>query len=151
MNKTNVWLKEIGQTLDCERHRSYQALRAVLHCLCDRLILDEAPYLGDQLPMLVHGICYETWRLSGKPEEECLARIAANPANATIEPEDAARAVHQVLESHISPAQLYVRDALPRDSALWRQLRLGAPAALSSSPGLGAIQARTEIRYVRDT
>jgi uncharacterized protein (DUF2267 family) len=50
--KTNIWLKEIGRTLDCDRQLSYQALRAVLHCPRDRLIVDEAAHFGDQLPML---------------------------------------------------------------------------------------------------
>jgi uncharacterized protein (DUF2267 family) len=129
INKTNVWLKEIGQTLDCDRHRSYQALRAVLHC--DRLITDEAAHLGDQLPMLVRGIYYEAWRPSGKPEkirtrEEFLARIAANLANAPIEPEEAARAVFQVLENHIALGEVFhVTDELPQDlRALWRQLNV---------------------------
>jgi uncharacterized protein (DUF2267 family) len=56
IHKTNTWLQEIGQTLDCDRHRSYQPLRAVLHCLRARLIVDEAAHLGDQQPMLVRGI-----------------------------------------------------------------------------------------------
>jgi uncharacterized protein (DUF2267 family) len=128
IHKTNTWLKDIGQTLGCDRHRSYQALRAVLHCLRDRLIVDEAAHLGDQLPMLVRGIYYEAWRPSGKPEkirsrEVFLARIAANLATAPIEPEEAARAVFQVLENHIAPGEaLHVIDELPQDiRALWHQ------------------------------
>ncbi|WP_426437427.1 DUF2267 domain-containing protein [Bradyrhizobium genosp. P] len=128
IHKTNTWLKEIGQTLGRDRHRSYQALRAVLHCLRDRLIIDEAAHLGDQLPMLVRGIYYEARRPSGKPEkirsrEEFLARIAATLAQASIEPEEAARAVFQVLESHIAPGEaLHVTNEPSHDvRALWRQ------------------------------
>ena len=53
IQKTNTWLKEISDTLGSDRHRAYQALRAVLHCLRDHLIIDEVAHLGDQLPMLV--------------------------------------------------------------------------------------------------
>jgi uncharacterized protein (DUF2267 family) len=46
---------------------SYLALRAVLHTLRDRLIVDEAIDLGAQLPMLVRGFYYENWQSVGKP------------------------------------------------------------------------------------
>ncbi len=71
VSMNNVWLREIGQTLDRERYRSYQALRAVLHSLCDRLTIDNASHLGDQLPVLAHRIYYEArdirapWRQLG--------------------------------------------------------------------------------------
>jgi uncharacterized protein (DUF2267 family) len=123
IHKTNIWVKEIGQTPDCDRHRSYQALRAVLHCLRDRLIVDEAAHLGDQLPMLVRGIYYEAWRPSGKPEkirscEEYLYPIAAKLAQAPIKPEAAARAVFQALKNHIAPGEvLHVVDELPQGFA----------------------------------
>jgi uncharacterized protein (DUF2267 family) len=31
LQKTNIWLKEIMEVLGLDRHRAYQALRAVLH------------------------------------------------------------------------------------------------------------------------
>ena len=100
VQKTNTWLKDIAQDLNTDRHRAYQALRAVLHCLRDRLTVDEAVDLGDQLPMLIRGIYYELWHTAGKPlkirsHEEFLARLSTQLASSPIEPENAARAVFQ--------------------------------------------------------
>ena len=50
LHKTNMWLKEIAQELSVDRHGAYQVLRAVLHSLRDRLTINEAADLGDQLP-----------------------------------------------------------------------------------------------------
>ena len=127
VQKTNTWLKEISQTLGTDRHRAYQALRAVLHCLRDRLTVDEAAQLGDQLPMLIRGIYYEAWHPAGKPEkirtrEEFLARISTHlPKARPINPEDAARAVFQVLEKHVTAGEISdVIQALPQEiRALW--------------------------------
>jgi uncharacterized protein (DUF2267 family) len=128
VHKTNAWLKEISTMLGPDRHRAYQALRAVLHCLRDRLTVDEATQLGDQLPMLVRGLYYEAWHHpAGKPEkirtrEEFLDRIAAHFSHTRpIDSEAAARAVFQVLEKHVSPGEIEdVIQILPKDiRTLW--------------------------------
>jgi uncharacterized protein (DUF2267 family) len=113
--------------LSPDRHRAYQALRAVLHCLRDRLTVDEAAQLGDQLPMLVRGIYYEAWHPAGKPEkirsrEEFLAKIHTHlPKARSINPENAARAVFQVLEKHVTAGEISdVMRTLPQDiRELW--------------------------------
>jgi uncharacterized protein (DUF2267 family) len=127
LHKTNTWLKEIAQVLGPDRHRAYHALRAVLHCLRDRLTVDEAAQLGDQLPMLVRGIYYEAWHPAGKPEkirtrEEFLARISTHlPKARPINAEDAARAVFQVLEKHVTAGEIQdVVQAMPQEiRTLW--------------------------------
>jgi uncharacterized protein (DUF2267 family) len=133
VQKTNEWLKEIAQAFGSDRHRAYQALRAVLHCLRDRLTINEAAQLGDQLPMLVRGIYYEAWHPAGKPEkirtrEEFLARIATHLSHAPIEPEDAARAVFQVLEKHVASGEVSeVIQVLPQEiRAMWPQAQARA-------------------------
>ena len=136
IQKTNTWLNEIAQALDCDRHHAYQALRAVLDCLRDRLTVNEAAQLGDQLPMLVRGIYYEAWHPAGKPEKirlraEFLARIAAHLRKAPIEPLDAATAVFQVLERHVSPGEINdVIETLPEEiRMLWPREHAAAQSA----------------------
>jgi uncharacterized protein (DUF2267 family) len=64
VDKTNRILRQIEDTFGWpkeRRNQSYAALRAVLHALRDRLIVEEAAQLAAQLPMLVRGIYYEGW------------------------------------------------------------------------------------------
>jgi uncharacterized protein (DUF2267 family) len=136
IQKTNTWLNEIAQALDCDRHHAYQALRAVLHCLRDRLTVNEAAQLGDQLPMLVRGIYYEGWHPAGKPEKirsraEFLTRIVAHLRKSPIEPHDAAIAVFQVLEKHVSSGEINdVIETLPEEiRILWPREHVTAQSA----------------------
>ena len=50
VHKTNLWLKEIMDALGWDdRHKAYQALRATLQAVRDRLTIDEIAHLGAQL------------------------------------------------------------------------------------------------------
>ena len=136
LHKTNMWLKEIAQELSMDRHGAYQVLRAVLHCLRDRLTTNEAADLGDQFPMLIRGIYYEAWRPAGKPDkvrsrDEFLAGITTRIAmKQSIDAENAARAVFQTLENHVSLGEIRdVISVLPEEiRTLWPPLP-GASAA----------------------
>jgi len=131
LHKTNTWLKEIAQALNLDRHGAYQVLRAVLHCLRDRLPINEAAQLGDQLPMLVRGIYYEAWHPAGEPDkirsrDEFLDGITARIATRQpIDTENTARAVFRTLENHVTPGEIRdVIQVLPQEiGALWPQSR----------------------------
>jgi uncharacterized protein (DUF2267 family) len=56
VHKTNIWLKDLIEMLDCgDRHEAYLALRATLHAPRDRLTIEEAAQFAAQLPMLIRG------------------------------------------------------------------------------------------------
>jgi uncharacterized protein (DUF2267 family) len=71
VQETNVWLKGIEEELELDNHQhAYNALRAVLHTLRDRLPPEVAIKLGAQFPILVRGIYYEGWHAGGTPTRE---------------------------------------------------------------------------------
>lgn len=68
---TNVWLRIVAEQLHFEdRHHAYVALRAVLRALRDRLPPEVAAHLGARLPILVRGVYYEGWHMTGKPMKD---------------------------------------------------------------------------------
>jgi uncharacterized protein (DUF2267 family) len=68
VEKANVWLKELAEDLGTDdRKFAYRVLRAYLHAVRDRLMVDEAAQLAAQLPELVRGIYYEGWVPSRTP------------------------------------------------------------------------------------
>lgn len=133
VHTTNIWIKEIMEELDWQdRHRTYQALRTVLHALRDRLTTEEVADLGAQLPMLIRGLYYEGWRPSGKHpgrrhKEEFLAPIAdAFRDNPEIYPEGVAWAVFKILQRHVSAGEIAdVMHILPREiRSLWPEAEI---------------------------
>ena len=110
---TNVWLHDILERLGWQdRHPAYHALRAVLHALRDRLPVDQVAALGAQLPMLIRGFYYEGWHPHGKPvkerrKEDFLAHIAAAfRGDPSIDTEEVARGVFQVIAKHVTPGEI---------------------------------------------
>ncbi len=119
---TNIWLSEIQEEIGPDRKRAYHALRAVLHALRDRLSPEQAAHLAAQMPLLVRGVFFESWRPAGKPErvrslDEFLARVddelkGIRPTGA----DAAARAVLRTLSRHISPGEIdQIRATLPQE------------------------------------
>ncbi len=119
---TNIWLKEIGEQIGPDRQRCYQALRAVLFSLRDRLDPNEAADLAAQLPMLVRGIYYEGYRPTGKPErirsrDEFLHKVEEHLEHTRpLGADEATRAVFKVLDHYLDPGEMVdVKQSLPQD------------------------------------
>ena len=79
VQETIVWLKAVEEELQLDsRQQAYNALRAVLHALRDRVPPEVAIELGAQLPILLRGIYYENWHAAGTPTKERHARDFAD-------------------------------------------------------------------------
>ena len=71
IQETNIWLRGLEEELRLDnRQQAYNALRAVLHTLRDRLPPEVAIKLGAQMPILVRGIYYEGWHAAATPTRE---------------------------------------------------------------------------------
>ena len=106
LQKTNLWIKEISDLLHWDdHHKAYHGLRAVLHALRDRLPVPEAAHLGAQLPMLVRGFYYDSWKPASTPvkmktTQEFYDAVKKNfAADQNVNPMRLTEAVMQVLAS----------------------------------------------------
>lgn len=118
LQKTHEWLNDLQQEMNLEsRQKAYLVLRAGLHALRDRLTIDEAAQLGAQLPMLIRGFYYEGWRPAASPiklrtKDEFLSlvleylQVTPTAQAVDIDPEEAIRAVFQVLHRRISEGEV---------------------------------------------
>lgn len=108
--RTNEWLSDVAVALDTDdQHRAYQALRATLHALRDRITPEEAAQLGAQLPLLLRGTFYEGWHPAHKPlkerhVEQFLDHIHVDIPDA--DAEEIARAVFGVLNVRVSAGEI---------------------------------------------
>jgi uncharacterized protein (DUF2267 family) len=133
LQKTYVWLDEVKGELSLEdRRAAYQALRAALHALRDRLTVEEAVHLGAELPMLVRGFYYEGWHPGGKPLARHKSEFLNNVGNELrprthFDPEHVVRAVFKVLAKHVSKGEIDdVKRILPEELRdLWSAAESG--------------------------
>jgi uncharacterized protein (DUF2267 family) len=123
------WVKELGRDLKWEDSRAtLRLLRATLHALRDWLQLPEAVQLGAQLPTLIRGLYYESWKLNSasvKPRgrDEFLIRVGIEMSPEIIGNIDVAVAtVFKFLSQRISAGEIAdVCAGLPADlRALWK-------------------------------
>ncbi len=83
---TNRWFNELMQELNwADRKKTYIALRCVVHAWRDHLPIQDAVYLGEQLPTLIRGMYFEHWDPSDKPlplrsREEFFSSLSSNLA-----------------------------------------------------------------------
>jgi len=112
VQETNIWLKAVAEQLHFDdRHQAYNALRAVLHALRDRLPPEIAVHLGAQLPILVRGIYYEGWHMAGKPTKDRSTQEFADhvreelPPQFPMDPLTVARGVFEILWEKLDPGE----------------------------------------------
>ena len=129
VHDANTWLSQIADEMNHPDHQmAYHALRGVLFSLRDRLPITQALQLGSQLPTLIRGFYYESYKAAGKSEKfdrnEFLKRVGveldmAGGAN----PEEAVAAVLGVLSEHVDEGEVHhLQDVLPESFVdLWPQ------------------------------
>lgn len=115
VQEANAWLREIGAEVGGDQ-QAYQALRATLHALRDRVTIGEATHLGAQLPLVIKGLYYDQWRPHDSPKtyrtrDEFLEEVrkgmtARDDLSPPVDPDEAARAVFHALRHHVSDGQI---------------------------------------------
>lgn len=133
VQKTNLWLNEIldhisagtWDTDDKEEHhrrRAYNALRAVLLTIRDRLPTGLSANFAAQLPLLVRGIYYDQYEPEVQPKTYRANGAFYEHVEQAVDPqfhfgaEDSAKAVFAVLSKHLPEGIIdKVRAALPED------------------------------------
>jgi len=114
LQKTHQWLDAIAETAEIDTHTAYQALRAVLQTLRDRLPVAEAAHFSAQLPLLVRGIFYEGYRPSEAPsalsQREFLLKIeqkiTATQAHPSLDIYSLTQQVFGVLQDFVGEGEL---------------------------------------------
>ena len=128
---TNEWIVDMERQLHLEnRDNSFQALKATLQALRDRMPADEAVDFGSQLPNLLAGYYYDNWIPAKTPvktrqKDEFLRQIRDKLDDVDIgaSEEEIAEAVFTVIEEHISEGEVEdILGTLPDNiREMWKQ------------------------------
>jgi uncharacterized protein (DUF2267 family) len=130
IQESELWLKEVAEHLPpCTRHQAYEALRAALHALRDRLPMNGALGLSAQLPMLLRGVYLEGWQPGDGPSgERSVQDFSASvdrrlPRGFPRAPNEVASAVFGVIAGHVDAGEARkIAQQLPEPvRALWPQ------------------------------
>ncbi len=112
VQETNAWLKSVQEELELDnRQQAYNALRAVLHTLRDRVPPEVAVKMGAQLPILVRGLYYEGWHPATTPTKERHIEDFAQhvlselPRQFPVDAAKVARGVFEVLWEKLDPGE----------------------------------------------
>jgi uncharacterized protein (DUF2267 family) len=128
LQKTEIWIKEIMREMNTtNKKKAYNALRAVLYALRDRLPIDEAANLGAQLPLIVRGIYYDEWKPSRNPiKDRHLIDFIYRVTNHYHAEEDEniealTKAVFRVIKNRVTDGEIEdVKSCLPQElRELW--------------------------------
>ena len=128
LHATNTWLHEITSRMGWDdREKGYRLLRLSLHAIRDRLPVVEAAHLSAQLPLLLRGVFFESWRPSQvrvqvHEVEEFLAPLRKGFASERhFDAEAAFREVVDVMRMHVSAGEMEdVRRVMPDElKRLW--------------------------------
>jgi uncharacterized protein (DUF2267 family) len=123
IQRTNSWLKDLMQELNwSDRRKTYLAFRCALHALRDHLPMNDALFLGEQLPMLLRGSYFEYWDPADKPEKlnsqadffSTLSIYLARDGESTSPAEAVMRAVFRFFERKAQEGEIKdIRSVLP--------------------------------------
>ncbi len=115
INHTVEWLDDIQDELGWgSKDETYQATKAVLQSIRDRLPNEEVVHFSANLPLIMKGMMMDGYSLKNKPErirdlEGFLAYVQANydaSMRDVINPEDAVITVVNVLNSHMGGGEM---------------------------------------------
>lgn len=115
ISHTMEWIDDIQDELGWEsKDKTYQATKAVLQSVRDRLQFSEVVHLSANLPLIMKGMLFDGYSLKNKPErirdlEGFLEYVQANydaSMRDMINPEDTVVTVLNVLNAHIGGGEL---------------------------------------------
>ena len=109
--KAREWLSEVQDELNfSDQERAYNALRAVMHTLRDRLTVDQAADFAAQLPLFLKGIFFEGWNPRGKPikfkTKEDFFNHVAEELRPDMDSETVTRGIFRIFSKHISSGEI---------------------------------------------